>query len=106
MIINVENGPLEIIKNCTETTTVVITESQYEITKNGIYLFKNNGLSFVRFYIDEETKCKLYSKLTPKCDLYYYYTALDLIQYCPNKYEEACEIYKELFKFIDNECDC
>jgi hypothetical protein len=84
--------------------TTSITTLQYDIT-NGIYLFDNNGKD-IYFYLDEETKCRLYDHLCPESNAYYYYTALDLLQSCTDKYEEGVELYNALLKILKNDCDC
>lgn len=107
--ITIENlvpGGLKIYKDgllLEEINTDAITEYDYEVT-NGIYLFENESIDAF-FYIDDETKCKLYSKLCYD-NLYYYYTALDLIQHCPTKYKEGVEIYKEFIKKLEDDCEC
>ena len=84
--------------------TTVITSLDYEVT-NGIYLFDNNSKD-VYFYLDDETKCKLYDHLCPESNAYYYYTALDLIQACNTKYMEGVELYNALLKILEDDCDC
>lgn len=84
--------------------TTEITTLEYEVT-NGIYLFDNNGKD-IYFYLDDETKCKLYCHITPTSNTYYYYTALDLIQACNTKYQEGVDLYNALTKILKNDCDC
>ena len=70
-----------------------------------MYLFDNEDNKGVCFYLDDETKCRLYENLCHD-NLYYYYTALTLIEHCPNKYKEAVEIYNEFIKKLEDDCDC
>lgn len=84
-------------------STTQITTLDYDIT-NGIYLFDNECNQDVHFYLDSETKCKLYNILTPTNNAYYYYTALELVQHCDNKYNEGVDLYKQLINIIENDC--
>jgi hypothetical protein len=86
-------------------STTQITTLDYDIT-NGIYLFDNEGNKDICFYLDDETKCKLYECITPKNDVYYYYTALTLLETCNCKYAEGVELYNELIKLLENDCAC
>ena len=108
--ITIENlipSELLIYKNSVLVATVdtsAITEYDYTL-ENGVYLFDNEGNKDACFYLDDETKCKLYSKLCYD-NLYYYYTALTLIEHCSNKYEEAVEIYNHFIKKLEDDCEC
>jgi hypothetical protein len=84
-------------------STDQITTLDYDII-NGIYLFDNEGNQDVHFYLDNETKCKLYTRITPTNNAYYYYTALELVQYCDNKYKEGVDLYNQLIKIIEDDC--
>ena len=85
--------------------TTGITEYNYELN-NGIYLFDNEGNQDVCFYLDEETKCKLYNKLCPDSKTYYYYVALTLVESCSHEYPKAVELYNRLIKLLEDDCDC
>jgi hypothetical protein len=108
---NIENlvpGELKIYKNGLLVETITIeegtTEYQYE-GENGVYLFDNEGAQDAEAYLDSETRCKVYSK---RCipGLIEYYIFLDLIGDCASKYKEAVEIYDELIKLIEDDCEC
>jgi hypothetical protein len=108
---NIENlvpGELKIYKNGLLVETITIeegtTEYQYE-GDNGLYLFENESAFDAELYLNDETKCTLYSKLCYD-NLYYYYTALTLIQHCPLKYKEGVEIYNEFIKKLEDDCEC
>lgn len=87
-----------------EVDTTTITTLSYDIT-NGLWLFDNGTTPQVEFYLDDDTKCTLFDNLCHD-NLYYFYTALDLIQHCPFKYQKGIEIYNELIKKLEDDCEC
>lgn len=109
IINNLTPTELVIYKNgLIETTidTTTITEYTYTYTGNGIYLFENNNTKIVRFYLDDETKCRLYQQINCK-ELLLYYNSLELGQYCPKQYGALVEIYTTFINKLNDNCnDC
>ncbi len=108
--------------NCGETVIVSPTISdfndsnQYEITANeGIYFIQLNNLTTSEdqtscvSYITEATKCKIVDLVSQDCDeeLVSYYIALTLVNQCENcTCDNACKIYDEMKKLLENDCNC
>ena len=105
-------GDLQVYHNCEFSQEFTVTESpqtfDYPLS-SGIYQFTletvSGNTTIVDTYFTDDDKCKIAEAFCNK-DTYYYYTALDLLQYCPSAYEKACDIFSELNKIINDECKC